>query len=288
MKKWLVILSVLALWAALFAGIAEADGTLAATFVYNGSGVSQPLSGAYVYLHAYPQGTPIMQEYFRNAQYVLGPSDANGNISVSVPEGTYRMMIMRRAPLSATPTQAQAYGPPRGGDYTWYSVGSTVTITTGSVINMGTLYASIFGQPVTISGAVKGASGKALAGWFVKATIAPCKWEFKNTAAANDCGPVKYAALSPTDSNGNYTIKIKTPGTYYVYACPGPGDTCRGYPQYPYTAANYLNYNGGFPTCSTAVNVQVAFIDNYNPAYWNCPISVSGSVANVNVSVPGY
>ncbi|HUL00017.1 MAG TPA: hypothetical protein VLX29_04095 [Nitrospirota bacterium] len=33
----------------------------------------------------------------------------------------------------------------------------------------------------------------------------------------NYCGPDKFAALTPTDANGKYTLQLRTPGTYYLY-----------------------------------------------------------------------
>ena len=277
-KRIFIVLVMLALATVLFAGTAMANGTITATFIYNGSGVNQPLAGAYVYLHAYPLGAPIMEKYFRKAQYILGPSDANGNISVSVPDGAYRIMLIRRAPLSATPTQAQSYGPPRDGDYTWHLAGNSpsVTVTTDSAINLGTVYASIFSGPITISGRVMGASGKALAGWFVKATIVPCTGASQCPSCSNQCGSVRYPALFPTDSNGNYIVKLKNTGTYYVYACRGFGNSCGN--------SGYGGAPGGYSTCSTFVGN--AGLGGYR--YWNCPIAVNGNVSNVNVSVPGY
>ncbi|MDA8325432.1 MAG: hypothetical protein M0033_04370, partial [Nitrospiraceae bacterium] len=201
-----------------------ANGTITATFIYNGSGINQPLAGAYVYLHAYPLGAPIMEKYFRKAQYILGPSDANGNISVSVPEGIYHIRITRRAPLSSTSTQAQAYGPPRSGDYTWHMAGSssTITVTTGSVTTLGTIYAQIFSgsAPIAISGQVTDHNyGYGDSGLFVMATTTFIRPGLPRSYPLS--GP-KYPAGQPTDSNGNYVIKLKNPGTYYVYALSQP------------------------------------------------------------------
>ena len=231
MKKWFAVFISFTISILLSSGAAMANGTITATFIYNGSGVNQPLSGAYVYLHTYPPlGSPIMQRYFRNAQYIFGPSDANGNISVSVPEGTYRIRITRRAPLASTPTQSQAYGPPRTGDYTWYDPGATVTVTTGSVVNLGTVYAQIFGSTsISISGIVTSSSSTPLQNYFVYATPVACT-EYRHYAG-NKCGPVKYPAVLPTDANGNYTIYLWKPGTYYIYCDSNPASGGRFVPR---------------------------------------------------------
>ncbi len=222
MKKWLAVFISFTISILLSSGAAMANGTITATFIYNGSGVNQPLSGAYVYLHTYPPlGSPIMQRYFRNAQYILGPSDANGNISVSVPEGTYRIRITRRAPLTSTPTQSQAYGPPRTGDYTWYDPGATVTVATGSVVNLGTVYAQVFGSaPITITGRLLSGSNYPIPGYFVYATFSPCTIGSRQRHWGS-C-PTEYPAILPTDANGNFTIYLRDPGTLYIYGSARP------------------------------------------------------------------
>ncbi len=223
----------------LSAGVAMANGTLTATFLYNGSGVNQPLDHAYVYLQS---GTKInpKEKYFSSPLLILGPTDANGNISASVPEGKYYVRFTRRAPLTSTPTQAQTYGRPNIGDYTWNygaPVAPTITVTTGSVINLGTVYATLFGEPITVSGRVFKSDGSTpVPGAFVKATTQICQELYYNYChsiqASGVCerpnGPTancgtKYPAQNLTDANGNYTIKLKNPGTYYIYACSTPG-----------------------------------------------------------------
>ncbi|MDA8327330.1 MAG: carboxypeptidase-like regulatory domain-containing protein [Nitrospiraceae bacterium] len=286
MKKRLSVLIVLISAAVFSAGTAMANGTITATFLYNGSGVDQPLDHAYVYLHAYPPaGSAIMGKYFRNAQYVLGPSDANGAVSVSVPEGTYKIMMTRRAPLTAAPTQSQAYGPPRSGDYTWHLSGSasSVTVTANSVVNLGVVYATIFGgdQPITVSGTVTGASGKVLAGWAVKATTVPCKSSTESGYSNRGCGNIQYVAPQLTDANGNYAIRLRNPGTYYIYASPT---------YYKYGGYGVRDYPGGYPTCSTApCSPATTCEQNGVPFYYNCPLALtSAGATGVNVVAPGY
>ncbi len=281
MKKWFSVLAVFMFAFLFFAAAAGATGTLTATFMYNGSGIA----GAYIYLHTYPSGTPIMGEYFRSAQYVLGPSDSNGNFSVNnVPAGTYRVRITRRAPLTASiPTLAQAYGPPRTGDYTWYDAGSTITVTNGSVTSLGSVYATIFAPgaaPITVPGKVT--SGRSPAsGWFVMATTAPCKdsttdcggagcWSGRYDACNGGAGgsAVRYPAQQLTDSNGNYTIKLANPGTYYIYAMPSPGATAGS--EVPAS------------TCSNWVTVWDSI------GYWNCPTSVSTGQNITGENIAGY
>ena len=294
MKKWFGMFIVLMIAAMFYAGTAIANGTITATFLYNGSGVDQPLDNAYVYLQDATNIDPIMEKYFRNAEYILGPSDANGNIYVSVPEGTYRIRITRRAPLASAPTLPQAYGAPRPGDYTWHLAGNSpsITVTTGSVINLGAIYAHPFSQSITITGTITGeTSGAPLAGWFVKATAEPCT---DNHGTSNQCGATVYAATlgahantvySPqypaellTNSNGNYTIDLPGAGTYYVYACPSPAG-CVGS-----LGGVYREFPGGYITCNAA---HVAEYRNHL-YYAVCPLAINGPTAGVNVAVPGY
>ena len=205
---------------------AEANGTLTATFVYNGSGSNQPLAGAYAYLHAYPQGTLIAEKYFRPAQYILGPSDSNGNFNVSVPDGQYRVMLIQKAQASIP------QGPPLNGDYIWRYAGY-ITVASGSTVDLGTVYARVFAAPATIKGTViRFGNNTPEVKFFVFATKEPCPYTRQRPqdsgAPEYNCSPlVKYPAVGPTDSNGNYTLQIKDPGTYYVYASPNPGQ--RGY-----------------------------------------------------------
>ena len=231
---------------------AMANGTLTATFIYNAGGTNQPLAGAYAYLHVYPQGAPIMEKYFRPAQYILGPSNANGNFSVSVPAGQYRVMLMARAPLTNGVSAPLEYGPPNTGDYVWDSKGSVSTVTDGSTTDLGTLFAEVFSAPVTITGTATScnwvanssgtyycAPGSALSGRFVFATTAPCPFVQHGDSPDDDlqeyyCKPdEKYPAPAPTDASGHYTLRLPAAGTYYVYCGRNPGQTGRGYSAFP-------------------------------------------------------
>ncbi|MDA8325431.1 MAG: hypothetical protein M0033_04365 [Nitrospiraceae bacterium] len=246
-------------------------GTLTATVLYNG----QPLQNAYLYLQngARP---PLEEQYLETASYILGPSDANGNISVNVIPGVYYVRITKKTSSSggglAGYCGSYPCGPPYPGDYTWKHIGNppTVTITSNSVVDLGTVNTTIYGQSITISGTVKGASGKPLAGWAVKATTAPCEsgnWGYAHSF--NECGSVVYPAW--TDANGNYSINIGNSGTYYVYASPN------------LNFAN-TNYPGGYPTCATGVGCE----DCGDYFYYNCPVNVTSSVSGENIAVPGY
>ena len=287
MKKLLMVFLVFTLAAVFSAGVAMANGTLTATIQYkDANGVVHPLDNAYVYLQPGNQQAP--REVKVAALSILGPSDASGNISVSVPEGTYHVRITRRGPLTTAPTQLQSWGPPKAGDYSWHYGGSstaTITITTGKTVALGTVYAVLYpGQapPMTISGRVV-VNGVPAAGVFVKATSQPCysmagepcPWWGGGCASppgnSSLCGPVKYPAY--TDANGNYTINVPSPGTYYIYA-----------EQYPGSLLTTGTVNsvqpaftpGGATTCTNSVCAQT---DCYGGCrcvslYYNCPIAV--------------
>ena len=281
MKKWLAVFTIFMLAGALFAGTAMANGTLTATFLYNGSGIDQPLDHAYIYLQS-AQLSP-REKYFKNAQYVFGPTNSSGYISASVPNGTYHVRLTRRAPLGTAPTQSQAYGPPNNGDYTWNYTGATITVNTGSVINLGTVYAALFNKPITISGRVTSLQyGTPISGWFVMATAQPCVIvpDYNNYSAQGECPGVKYAAQLPTDSNGNYSIKIRTPGTYYVYIMNRPGR--QGYlPTASCTTCEWWGGSGLF-NCGYSTPGNDGNGDFWYPY---CPISVSsGNQLTVNIA----
>ncbi|MDA8085329.1 MAG: SBBP repeat-containing protein [Nitrospiraceae bacterium] len=236
------------------------SGTITAAVLYNG----QPLQNAYVYLVPGNQFSP--GRHYQSAAFILGPSNASGNISVGVPNGSYYVRITKRAGA------ASIYGPPYAGDYTWIYTGNppTITITNNTVTSLGIVNATVYGAPARISGTVTGASGKPMAGWAVKATIVPCEsgnWAYAHSF--NECGSVKYMAY--TDANGNYTINLNKSGTYYVYASP------------QLNFAN-TNYPGGYPTCSTSIGCE-ACGDYY---YYDCPIAVSSPLTGQNIVVPGY
>ncbi len=280
-KRIFIVLVMLALATVLFAGTAMANGTITATFIYNGSGINQPLAGAYVYLHAYPQGAPIMEKYFRAAQYILGPSDANGNISVSVPEGIYHIRITRRAPLSAIPTQAQAYGPPRSGDYTWHMAGSssTITVAAGSAINLGTVYAQVFNSaPIAISGQVF--SNCPTCPFFVMATTT-----LIHPGVYYPQPGIKYPAEAPTDSNGNYTIILRNPGTYYIYALSGVPASGTAGAEPSSTCSQTMSGGGAVFATSNACWSIYGDPRKYN-CFPDCPITVKSGdhLTGVNIT----
>ncbi len=236
-----------------------ASGALTATVLYNG----QPLQNAYAYLVPGNQMAP--GRHYQSAVHILGPSDANGNISADVIPGPYFVRITKRA------GSASVYGPPYPGDYTWTaSTPPIITVASNQTTNLGMVNTTIYGAPIKISGTVKGASGKVLPGWAVKAAAVPCEsgnWAYAHSF--NECGSKKYMAY--TDASGNYTINLKNAGTYYVYASPN------------LDFAN-TNYPGGYPTCTISAGCE-ACGDYF---YYNCPISVNGPLAGQNIVVPGY
>ncbi len=239
----------------------QAYGTITATVLYNG----QPLQNAYIYLQPGGRLSP-RQKYFLNSSLVYGPSDANGVISASVPAGAHHVRITKRA------NYPSAFGPPMAGDYVWFHTGNppAVTVSSNQTTDLGTVNTTIYGRTVTVSGTVKGASGKALAGWAVKATTVPCysgNWAYAHSF--NECGSVKYPAF--TDANGNYAITLENTGTYYLYASP---------------ALNFANtnYPGGYPTCATSAGCENC--GDY--FYYNCPVNVTGSLTGQDIVVPGY
>ena len=321
MKRLSEVFTVLMLAVLLWAAAAQANGTLTATFIYNGGGSNQPLANAYVYLQN--GSTTPRGQYYQKAQYMLGPTNGSGYLSVSVPNGTYYMRFMRRAPLSSTPTSAQLIGQPRPGDYTAGGPSSFITVTTGSVINLGTVYAnvagsSLFGVPITISGKVT-AGGVPQAGYFVYATKTQCSFGWQNgcqggayswvdyytpvitnwcqsSVFPSGCTGVKYPAQSRTDSNGNYKINVTSPGTYYVFAQPNP----RSRSNY----CEYCQYNTYFnstatawdpaPSCAGVIcggQYYATSPNNFSPSqgnsplcYSDCPVTVTGAGATVNIS----
>ncbi len=107
MKKILISFVVPVFTAAFSAAVAMANGTINATVLYSGQLSPREL-------------------FFQSGAGVYGYSDSNGNISVSVPEGTYYVRITRRA------GSVSAWGPPYPGDYIWgASNPRTITVTTG-------------------------------------------------------------------------------------------------------------------------------------------------------------
>ena len=92
-------------------------------------------------------------------------------------------------------------------------------MTAGSITDLGTKYAASFSEPITISGAIVNTAGTPLAGRYVRAQTEPCieangdPYNYRDT---NRCGPVKYLAQQKTDAQGQYTLLLRDPGTYYI------------------------------------------------------------------------
>ncbi|MDA8086048.1 MAG: hypothetical protein M0Z75_05050 [Nitrospiraceae bacterium] len=266
---------------------AGTGSTLTATFVYkDAGGVVHPLDHAYVYLQAGSELSP-RERYFKSAQYILGPTDASGYISASVPAGVYHVRFTRRTPLSSTPTRSQAYGPPRPGDYTWNAIGSsgsTITVPAGSIVSFGTVYASLFGQQASISGRVTSSSGAAVAGVYVVAMPSPCSkaiGEYR-WSGVYSCKGTNYPAQALTDSGGNYTIKLRNPGTYYVYAMPRPEFYAGS--KLPWPTCGSCNDAGTiWSDCNACLSYEAGRSSGWPASNWcmpYCPITV-GSGANV-------
>jgi hypothetical protein len=184
---------------------------------------------------------------------MLGPTDSNGRITASVPEGNYYIRVTRRNPMGGT---LRPLGPPESGDYTWNQA-RLITISANTTTDLGTKYAWLFGSaPITISGTVKNYQGVPLAGRLVRLQIGPCVegnyegydggWGEENWVDPNFCNgrsANKKIAVRRTDANGNYTIFLREPGTFYIYetSCLGDyhqdytGNPCVGYGTGPVT-----------------------------------------------------
>lgn len=223
MKQWFTGISLLVFIGLFSTGIAEANGTLKFKFHHkDANGVETILPYGMVYLQ---DGTkdPPMEKFFTKPLYMLwGSYGASDLYLVSVPAGTYYIRITQRN----NPIPTQYLGPPRLGDYTWRQV-VPITITDNTVIDLGTIYPSMFGQ-ITVSGTVQTPSGTPLAGKFIRAQSVPCYTDGYN-GNINRCGSDKYLALQETDAAGNYTLVLRTPGTYYLYITPCLGDKHQEY-----------------------------------------------------------
>ena len=240
-KQWAMLVSLCAIVAAFSVGLAEAaNGTLTINFKYkDATGVDQNLNYGFIYLRDATKNAP-MEKFFSRADYILGgpASSYNGKITVPVPAGKYFVRVLQRKYIGGV---TRPYGPPETGDLTWYQP-TPITIVAGQTLDLGTQYATIFGGPITITGTVKDASGTPLAGRYVRAQTEPCYGD--KTTDINQCGPVHFRALQPTDANGRYTLELRDPGTYYLYTfasrdtAPGCGGNCAppivgtGYPTY--------------------------------------------------------
>ena len=251
MKKWGNLFSLFVLMAFFVAGVAEA-GTLTLTFKYkNSAGVEQPLPYAYAYLRN-AANEPPMEKFFSPPDQISAPSSAAGVITMTaVPEGNYYIRVTRRNPLASRPL-----GPPEPGDYMWNQT-EPITVTAGTT-NLGTKYAWIFGSaPITISGTVKNGSGTPLVGRYVKATIEPCIQDGYGGALTNYCGPEKHLALQRTDANGNYTLFLRDPGTFYIYE-----STCLGDQHQQYSGNPCIGYGTGPVTVNMGENKVVNITGN--------------------------
>ncbi len=253
MKKWSILFPLVMLMAFYAAGVAEGAGTLTLTFKYKDStGVELPLYGAYAYLRS-AANEPPMEKYFSPSDLTSGPSSSTGVVTMTnVPEGNYYIRVTRRNPLAARPN-----GPPEPGDYTWNQT-EPITINTGTT-NLGTKYAWFFGSaPLAISGTVKDVNGTPLVGRYVKATIEPCIQADGYTGTpSNHCGPEKHIALQRTDANGNYTLFLKNPGTFYVYE-----SQCLGDKHSEYSGNPCVGYGTGPVTVNLGENKTVDIIGN--------------------------
>ena len=255
MKKWGTLFYLFVLIAFFVAGVAEGAGTLRLTFKYkNSTGVEQPLSYAYVYLRDRASGAPV-EKFFSPPDFILGPTDSNGRVTASVPEGDYYIRVTRRNPLGTT---ARPLGPPENGDYTWNQA-KIITISPNTTTDLGTKYAWLFGSaPLTISGTVKNYSGTPLSGRYVKATIVPCvEADGYLETPSNYCGPEKHIALQRTDANGNYTLFLREPGTFYIYE-----STCLGDQHQQYSGNPCIGWGVGPVTVNLGENKVVNITGN--------------------------
>ncbi|MBI5441519.1 MAG: carboxypeptidase regulatory-like domain-containing protein [Deltaproteobacteria bacterium] len=197
------------------AGSAAASGTLKYTFKYKNpdTGVEETLLRSWAYVRSASRPPP-MEKYLSKPDYVLSGTQADGSCSIVLPEGTYWVRILQRK----NRTDSSAYkGPPEEGDYTWIKT-VPIMITTNGVVDLGTIYAAPFAYlPITVSGTVRDIYGRPLAGQYVRAQTEPCI-EGDEVIYPNQCGPVKDLAMQRTDANGQYTLTLRDPGTYYIYA----------------------------------------------------------------------
>ena len=211
MNKWIALCSFVIVMTISSNSLAGGSGTLTVTFKYkDNSGFEQPLSGAYIYLHEASKKPPL-EKYFVNTPYIYGISSPTGFIGVIVPEGRYYIRITKRDPLSGNTNKL---GPPEPTDYTW-SQTTPITISANVTTNLGVIYADPL--PITVTGVITSYfSGVPVAGRYVRAQTVPCYDDGYNDNV-NQCGPVKFLALQRTGADGRFTIKLRDPGTYYIY-----------------------------------------------------------------------
>ena len=222
MNKWIALCSFIIVMTISSNSLAGGSGTLTVTFKYkDNSGFEQPLPSAYVYLHDASKKPPL-EKFFVNTPYIFGPSSPSGWISASVPEGSYYIRITKRDPLSGNTNKL---GPPEPTDYTW-SQTTPITISANVTTNLGIIYADFL--PITVTGAITNSSGVPVAGLYVRAQTEPCYTDGYNNNV-NKCGPVKFLALQRTGADGRFTIKLRDPGTYYIYESSCLSDTGQQY-----------------------------------------------------------
>lgn len=204
---------------------AAGSGTLKGTFVYTDpvTKVEQGLYNGFIYLHNASKPPP-MEKFQSKADYILGITLSSGTFSVSVPEGSYYVRILRRKTTAPGASMSQ-YGPPVEGDYTWMQH-RPITVTASKTLDLGKVQAVLYtASPVTITGTVKSAGGVPLEGRYVRAQTEPCLAPVNCTDSGceqygNQCGEVKFLALQTTDAAGKYTLFLPDPGTYYIYSSP--------------------------------------------------------------------
>ncbi len=229
-------------------------GTLTVTFKYkDNNGVEQPLSGAYVYLQDASRNAP-METFFVNARYILGPSFSSGVITGSVPEGSYYIRITKRNPQSGNTNKL---GPPETMDYTWNQT-IPITINANATTDLGTKYAGFFSSSITITGTVTNySSGAPVAGRYVRAQTEPCYTDGYH-GNVNRCGPFKFPAQQRTDENGRFTIKLRDPGTYYIYQSSCLSDTGN-----EYTGNPCMGWAGGTVTVNSGETQTLNIVSIY-------------------------
>jgi len=168
-----------------------------------------------------------MEKFYKSADYIFGPSNSQGQFNASVPAGTYYVRLTQRS----VPGGLNRYlGPPETGDYTWTDY-QTITVTDNTVTDLGTKYAFLYGDTITVTGVITNANtGEPWAGRYVRAQPVPCieaDYSSENEAEwvdSNGCGPVKYLAQHKTDEQGRYTLMLKEPGSYYIITSRNLGD----------------------------------------------------------------
>jgi hypothetical protein len=227
--RWTLVLPLVVWFVISAAGQADAaNGTLRYLLKYKdpATGGVITLTDTWAYLRN-ASAPPPMEKFFSKADIIVKTSLNTGMYQASIPEGTYFLRITQRKTRTGINRQL---GPPENGDYTWMQT-MPITIVAGQTTNLNTLYGVLEGSvrnlyaslyasaPITITGTVRSPQGLPVAGQYVRAQTEPCRDDGYNYDI-NQCGPVKNLALAPTDANGTYTMQLKNPGTYYIYASP--------------------------------------------------------------------